>query len=210
MAIERTTSKTKIEVISRVWSSCLQCSQSCRKLDPRKRTQQVPRSRTRLPALPKTRTQTNGTTINSEKCASNMMQNMYDMQDMICDAYACSGKKDEQGSNLENQACHWKDEMISVEIDIKITGNGCTVCKWQAKQEWHESAINSMIALRMHQVTMLQHSNIATKHMAVIYRRCLTKYKHWATARSHHNRYKQAWQKCKRYQVHRLGINSIR
>ena len=57
MAIERTTSKAKIEVISRVWSSCLQGSQSCRKLDPRKRTQQVPRSRTRLPALPTARTQ---------------------------------------------------------------------------------------------------------------------------------------------------------
>ena len=93
MAMERTTSKAKIEVISRVWSSCLQGSQSCRKLDPRKRTQQVPRSRTRLPALPKTRTQTNGTTINNEKCASNMMQDMYDMQVMICDAYACSGRK---------------------------------------------------------------------------------------------------------------------
>ena len=44
-------------------------------------------------------------------------------------------ENDEQGSNLANQACHWKGEMISVEIDIKITGNGCTVCKWQAKQE---------------------------------------------------------------------------
>ena len=77
-------------------------------------------------------------------------------------------KKDEQGSNLANHLCHWKDEMISVEIDIKITGNGCTVCKWQAKQECHDSAINSMIALRIQQVTMLQHSNIATKHMAVI------------------------------------------
>ena len=43
-------------------------------------------------------------------------------------------KKDEEGINLVNQVCHWKDEMISVEIDIKITGNGCTVCKWQAKQ----------------------------------------------------------------------------
>ena len=65
-----------------------------------------------------------------------MMQNMYDMQDMICDAYACSGRKnDEHGSNLANQACHWKYDMISVEIDIKITGIGCTVCKWQAKQE---------------------------------------------------------------------------
>ena len=44
-------------------------------------------------------------------------------------------ENDEQGSNMANQACYWKDEMISVEIDIKITGNGCTVCKWQAKQE---------------------------------------------------------------------------
>ena len=35
----------------------------------------------------------NGTTINHEKCTSNMMQNMYDMQDMMCDAYACSGRK---------------------------------------------------------------------------------------------------------------------
>ena len=83
-------------------------------------------------------------------------------------------KKDEQGIKLANQVCRWKDEMISVEIDIKITGNGCTVCKWQAKQG-HESAINGMIALRMQQVTMLQHSNIATKHMTVIYRRFVTK-----------------------------------
>ena len=57
ITIERATSKAKIEVISKVWSSCLQSSQSCRRLDPRKRSQQVPRSRTRLPALPKARTQ---------------------------------------------------------------------------------------------------------------------------------------------------------
>ena len=31
-------------------------------------------------------------------------------------------ENDEQGTNLANQACHWKDEMISVEIDTKITG----------------------------------------------------------------------------------------
>ena len=118
-------------------------------------------------------------------------------------------ENNEHGSNLANQACHWKDEMISVEIDIKITGNGCTVCKWQAKQEWHESAINSMIALRIHQETMLQHPNIATKHMEVIYRRCLTNDEHWATAKSHNSRFKQAWQKCKRYQVHRLSENNM-
>ena len=57
ITIERATSKAKIEVISKVWSSCLQGSQSCRRLDPRRRSQHVPRSRTRLPALPKARTQ---------------------------------------------------------------------------------------------------------------------------------------------------------
>ena len=66
IAKERATSKAKIEVISNVWSSCLQGSQSCRKLDPRKRTQQVPRSRTRLPALSTTRIQAKGTTINHD------------------------------------------------------------------------------------------------------------------------------------------------
>ena len=64
-----------------------------------------------------------------------MMQNMYDMQDMICDAYARSGrKKDEEGSNLANQACHWKDEMKSLENDIKNAGIRVTVWKWQAIQ----------------------------------------------------------------------------
>ena len=44
----------------------------------------------------------NGTTINYEKCTSNMMQNMYDMRDMICDAYACSGRK------MMNMAVAWQ------------------------------------------------------------------------------------------------------
>ena len=102
MAIERITSKAKIEVISRVWSSCLQGSQSCRKLDPRKRTQQVPRSRTRLPALPKARTQATEKQSVMVQCTSNMMQYMNDMQDMICDAYACSGRK------MMNKAVTWQ------------------------------------------------------------------------------------------------------
>ena len=87
-------------------------------------------------------------------------------------------ENDEQGINLANQVCLWKDEMISVEIDIKITGNGCTVCKWQARQEWHKAAINSTMLLSMQQETMLQHPDIITKHMAVIYRRFLTKEEH--------------------------------
>ena len=87
-------------------------------------------------------------------------------------------RKNEQGINLANQVFYWRDEMISVEIDIKITGNGGTVCKWKAKQEWHNSAINSTMPPRMQQETKLLHSNITTKHMAVIYSRCLTKDEH--------------------------------
>ena len=36
--------------------------------------------------------------------------------------------------NLEIQVCHWKDEMKSLENDIKITEIGVTVWKWQAIQ----------------------------------------------------------------------------
>ncbi len=137
----------------------------------------APRSRTRLPALPKTRTQTSGTTLNNEKCASNMMQNMawHAGCDMQC---ICTLRKEkiEPGINLANQVCRWKDEMISVKIYIKITGKGCTVCKWQAKQEWHNSAINSTMPFKMQQETKLLHSNVATKHMAVVYYKFLTKY----------------------------------
>ena len=86
--------------------------------------------------------------------------------------------KIEPGLNLENQECHWKEELISVEIDIKITGIGCTVWKWQAKQIWHRSAINSTRPSKCIKNNMLQHSNIATKYMAGIHSRCLTKYEH--------------------------------
>ena len=61
---------------------------------------------------------------------------------MRCICMICKGMI-EHGLNLEIQVCHWKDVMISVEIDIKITGTGCTVWKWQAKQIWHQSAIIS-------------------------------------------------------------------
>ena len=133
------------------------------------------------------------------------MQNMAwhagcDMQ-CICELRK---EKIEPCLNLANQVCCWKDEMILVKIDIKITGIGCMVCNWQAKQEWHNSAINSTMLSRMQQETKLLHSNIATKHMAVIYSRCLTKDEHWAIAKSHKSRFKQAWQKCKRYQHHKL------
>ena len=83
--------------------------------------------------------------------------------------------KNDQGINLANQVCRWKDEMISVEIDIKITGNGCMVCKWQAKQGWRKTAINNTMPLTMQQETKLRHSNISTRNMAVMYKRFLTK-----------------------------------
>ena len=91
---------------------------------------------------------------------------------------APGGKRMNKAVTWKNQVCHWKYEMISVEIDIKITGIGCTVCKWQAKQEWHNSAINRMMPTRMQQETKLLHSKIATKHTAVIYSSCLTKDEH--------------------------------
>ena len=84
----------------------------------------------------------------------------------------------EPGLNLEIQECHWKGEVISVEINIKITGIGCTVCKWQAKQIWHRSAINTTRPSKCIKNNKLLHSNITTKHMAVIHSRCLTKYEH--------------------------------
>ena len=40
----------------------------------------------------------------------------------------------EPGLNLEIQECHWKGEVILVEIDIEIAGIGVTVWKWQAIQ----------------------------------------------------------------------------
>ena len=93
MPIERTTSKAKIEVISRgghlackvlrVVESLILVSVLDRFL--------VHELVSRL--YPRQEHKQNGTTINHEKCTSNMMQNMYDMQDMICDAYACSGRK---------------------------------------------------------------------------------------------------------------------
>jgi hypothetical protein len=49
----------------------------------------------------------------------------------------------EPGLNMEIHVCHGNGEVISLELDIKISGIGCTVWKWQAKQIWHRSAKNS-------------------------------------------------------------------
>ena len=77
--------------------------------------------------------------------------------------------KIEPGLNLENQECHWKDELISVEIEIKLTGIGCTVCKWQAKQIWHRSAINNTRPSKCIKNNKLLHSNIAKQYMEGIH-----------------------------------------
>ena len=155
MAIERTTSKAKIEVISRgghlackvlrVVESLILVSVLNRFLVHELVTRLYPQQE-------------------HKQWNHNQSREMHKQHDAIHAWYArCEmrcicvlrKKKDEQGNNLANQVFHWKYELISVEIDIKITGNGCTVCKWQAKQEWHDSAINSRIALRIHQLTML-------------------------------------------------------
>ena len=87
-------------------------------------------------------------------------------------------EKIEPGHTLATQVRHWKDELISVEIDIKIAGIGDTVCKWQAKQRRHNSVINSTMPSRVQLETKLLHPNIARKHMEVNYSRCLTKNEH--------------------------------
>ena len=61
---------------------------------------------------------------------------------MRCICMICKGMI-EPSLNLEIQECHWKGGVILVEINIKITGIGCTVWKWQAKQIWHRSTINN-------------------------------------------------------------------
>ena len=48
-------------------------------------------------------------------CGMRDAMHMHDLEGMI-----------EPDLNLEIQECHWKEELISVEIDIKITGIGCT------------------------------------------------------------------------------------
>ena len=54
--------------------------------------------------------------------------------DAACKMQDMTGKH-EAGLNLEFQGCHWKDEMKSLENDIKNAGIGVTVWKWQAIQK---------------------------------------------------------------------------
>ena len=135
------TSIAKIVVISRVWSSCLHSCQSW--LDPWKKTQRAPRYRTRLPALPKQDKQATralSTTCKLKQYDAKMV--CYAGCNMWCICKIWQGMH-EPGLNLEIQVCHWKDVMKSLENDIKNTGIGVTVWKWQAIQKWHRSAIYS-------------------------------------------------------------------
>ena len=84
----------------------------------------------------------------------------------------------EPGLNLENQVCHWKYEMKSLEYDIKNAGIGVTVWKWQAIQKWHRSAIYSKWPPKCNKMNILQHSKMATKYMSGIHSWCLTKDEH--------------------------------
>ena len=138
-------------------------------------------------------------TINHVQSSSKYDANMvcYAGCDMWCICKIWQGMN-EPGLNVEILVCHWKGEVISVEIDIKIAGIGDTVWKWQAKQIWHRSAIISKWPTKCIKINMLQHSNMTTKYMAGIHSWSLTKDEHWDTANSSINRFKQAWQKCKR------------
>ena len=101
MAIERTTSKAKIEVISRgghLACKVLRVVESLILVSVLNSSSFTNSS----PGSTHSKNTSNGTTINHGKGTSNMMQNMYDMQDMIYDAYACSGRK------MMNMAVTWQ------------------------------------------------------------------------------------------------------
>ena len=92
------------------------------------------------------------------------------MRDVICNAYACfGGKDDEQGINLANQVCRWKDEMISVEIDIKITGFG-TVCtsKKIPTTKSNIGAISSTIQQHQKAIQVTTYTNVQ-QHIKQMY-----------------------------------------
>ena len=143
MAIERTTSKAKIEVISRgghlackvlrVVESLILVSVLDRFLVHELVSRLYPRQEH------KQRNHNQSWEMHKQHDAKHVWYARYDMR-CIC---VLRKKKDEQGSNLANQACHWKDEMKSLENDIKNAGIGVTVWKWQAIQKWHRSAIYS-------------------------------------------------------------------
>ena len=102
MAIERTTSKAKIEVISRGGHlSCkvLRVVESLI-LESVLNRFLVHELVSRL--YPKQKHKQRNHNQSPENAQANMMQYMNDMQDMICNAYACSGRK------MMNKAETWQ------------------------------------------------------------------------------------------------------
>ena len=164
-------------MILRVWSSCLQSPQSWRKLDPRKHTQQVPRSRTRLPDLPKARTQAKAQQSITVQCASNMMQNMacHAGCDMQCISVLRKGRI-EPGLNLEIQVCHWKHEMKSPENDIKNARIGVTV--WKCKRFKNDTGLRFTASSHLNAMRWTSYNTQTWQknYMAGMNLGCLTKF----------------------------------
>ena len=72
------------------------------------------------PGSTQTRQTSNKDTINHVQGSNNMMQWWYAMRDAMRDAKCKIWQgMHEPGLNLEIQVCHWKDEMKSLENDIK-------------------------------------------------------------------------------------------
>ena len=127
------------------------------------------------PGSTQTRQTSNKDTINHVQGSSNMMQWLYAMRDAMRDAKCKIWQEmHEPGLNLENQVCHWKDEMKSLENDIKNAGIGVTVWKWQAIQMTPVCDYSKWPS-KCNEMNMLQHPNMTTKYMAGMQTRCLTK-----------------------------------
>ena len=76
-------------------------------------------------------TGTNPKKQTSERSTQHSKQPTHE-HDMICGMRYAMHMHDLTSNEI--QVCHWKGEMKSLENDIKITGIGVTVWKWQAIQ----------------------------------------------------------------------------
>ena len=117
IAKERASTKAKIVVISRVWSSCLQSCQSWLILESKLNGLLVSELVSRLyPNKTNKQQGHNQPRANLKQYDANMV--CYAGCDMRCLCKIWQGMN-EPGLNLEIQVCHWKDEMKSLENDIK-------------------------------------------------------------------------------------------
>ena len=107
----------------------------------------------------------------------------------------------EPGLNLEIQVCHWKGEVILVEIYIKITESDAPFGNGKQNKYVTGLRLTTRDHLNASRTTCYITLTWQKKYMTGIHSRCLTNDEHWAMANSLNIRFKQAWQKCKRYQV---------